>query len=191
MDRSHVGNRFKNSPPDLHGHFVIASGASKSLVRTTDNLYFESPNVTRNTATIQKHNVPLKFLGNLRFNFFKNFQASISALHEQNHTYDLLSLNEPAKQNITPCFTRNVLELYDGTMLTFIIEYDDFYRLSKEYLISPSNPVQAINKVDSAESTHRYPYHIIHSIFSHANARFIKHSIGNSSVKFLKESDVD
>ena len=191
VDKSHVGNCVNRSHPGLPDHFVIASGASKTVIRTTDYLHFASPNDTVSASTIQKQDIPPNVIGNLRFNFRDNVQASITALHEPNATYDLLSLNELAKQNITPCFTRNVLELSDGTMLAPIVRYGGFYWLSKEYLISPSSPVQAISKVNSAESTHKYPYPMIHSVFNHANARFIKHSLGNSSIKFLKKSDVD
>lgn len=191
VDKSYVENCVKRSHPGLPDHFVIASGASRTLIGTTDFLHFASPNDTVSASTIQKQNTPLNVIGNLRFNFHNNVQASITALHEPNATYDLLSLNELAKQNITPCFTRNVLELSDGTILAPIVKYGDFYWLSKEYLVPPNGAVQAINKVDRAKSSHKYPYPLVHRMFNHANARFIKHFLGNRSVKFLKESDVD
>lgn len=112
-------------------------------------------------------------------------------MHTPNIAYDLLSLNELAAVDITACFTKNVLERSDGTVLAPIVKYGDFYWVSKKYLLPSNISVPTINNVHTSESTRKYPYPFIHRMLAHANAQTIRYSLKNNTITYFNESDVD
>ena len=112
-------------------------------------------------------------------------------MHTPNIAYDLLSLNELAELKITACFTKNVLERPDGTVLAPIVKHGDFYWVSKRYLLPSNISVPTINNVLTSENTRKYPYPFIHRMLAHANAQTIRYSLKNNTITYFNESDVD
>ena len=184
-------NNADSSTAELPGHFLVDSGASQTLIRTINYLHSASPNTSISLVDVQKGEIPINAIGNLHFKFQNNVQTSITALHTPNIAYDLLSLTELAKKNITANFSNNTLQGSDGTILAPIVEHGDFYWISKDFLVPSNIPTKTVNNVDNNESTQKYPYPLIHRMLGHANARTIRHSLKNNSITYIKESDVD
>ncbi|GAX72356.1 gag-pol fusion protein [Saccharomyces cerevisiae] len=155
------------------------------------HIHSASSNPDINVVDAQKRNIPINAIGDLQFHFQDNTKTSIKVLHTPNIAYDLLSLNELAAVDITACFTKNVLERSDGTVLAPIVKYGDFYWVSKKYLLPSNISVPTINNVHTSESTRKYPYPFIHRMLAHANAQTIRYSLKNNTITYFNESDVD
>ncbi|EDN59213.1 hypothetical protein SCY_3863 [Saccharomyces cerevisiae YJM789] len=89
---------------------------------------------------------------------------------------------------ITACFTKNTIEQSDGTVLAPIEKYEDFYWVSKKYLLPSNISVPTINNDHTSESTRKYPYPFIHRMLAHANAQTIQYSLKNNTITYCNES---